>query len=287
MIICGIPFSIAIAQPSLAPSRTVNNPEEAPYDTYMRLGFAAAEREDYQTAMAYFRDALFYVPDDREATIAYWNSRKAFNAQHTPNDATPVESDYDLFMRLGYEETNARDYQSALINFQKALSERDGDYYATQAIRNVSSYVAAKKGQSLDEIAIVEFSTESAHYVGESAYDRYMRLGYAATQAQKFTEATELFYSALTVRPGDRLATIAFWNAKHNLNAQNPDGTQKSDLSNYNRLMRLGYDATQAHQFAKALTYFEAALQEKPNDEYAIQAIRNLDTYIQQGKTEE
>jgi Flp pilus assembly protein TadD len=44
-------------------------------------------------------------------------------------------------MELGYNLTNQGDYQSALINFRRALSQRPNDPYAVQAIRNVQGYI--------------------------------------------------------------------------------------------------------------------------------------------------
>lgn len=281
-------FSLSIS-PSLAqptppsPTIQIGNPNEPPYDNYMRLGFAAMERKDYQAAAAYFRDALFYVPNDREATIAYWNARKALHDQLSPQAAAPVESNYDRYMRLAYDETQKRDYQSALINFRRALNERPGDYYASQGIRNVTSYIAAQKGRSLAAIENVAINVADNHYAGESAYDRYMRLGYAAAKERDYLTAADYFRSALYERPNDRLATIAFWNAKHNLNQQGKSSTEASQKAAYDRYMRLGYDATQRHHFQQALNYFQEALKIKPNDDYAVQAIRNVNTYLQQG----
>lgn len=256
---------------------------ESPYDAYMRLGFAAMERKDYYTALNYFYDALFYVPNDREATIAYWNARKALHDNQSISDQTPKETVYDRYMRLGYDETNQRDYQSALINFQRALKERPDDYYATQAIRNVSSYIAAKKGDPLNSIETVSINVADSHYVGESPYDRYMRLGYAAAKEKKYSTAVDYFRSALYERPDDRLATIAFWNMNHNLNQQTSDRKTPNNTDLYNRYMRLGYDANQRQHFQDALNYFQQALKIKPGDEYATQAVRNVQTYIQGG----
>lgn len=263
-----------------SPTIQIGNPNESPYDSNMRLGFSAMERQDYDAAVDYFRDALFYVPNDREATIAYWNARKALHDRLSPQDATPVESNYDRYMRLAYDETHKRDYQSALINFQRALNERPGDYYASQGLRNVTSYIAAQKGQSLAAIEDISINVADNHYAGESAYDRYMRLGYAAAKEKNYVSAADYFRSALYERPNDRLATIAFWNVKHNLNQQGNPSTQASRIAAYDRYMRLGYDATQRHHFKQALGYFQEALKFKPNDDYAEQAIRNVSAYI-------
>lgn len=275
---------LVIAQtPPISEMNGETRPGESPYDAYMRLGFAAMNRQDYYTALNYFRDALFYVPNDREATIAYWNARKALHDSQSISDQTPEETAYDRYMRLGYDETNQRDYQSALINFRRALKERPNDYYATQAIRNVSSYIAAKKGKPLNSIDTVTINVADSHYVGESPYDRYMRLGYAAAKEKKYSTAVDYFRSALYERPNDRLATIAFWNMKHNLNQQTSSSGASNNTDLYNRYMRLGYDANQRHHFQDALNYFQQALKVKPGDEYATQAVRNVQTYIQKG----
>jgi tetratricopeptide (TPR) repeat protein len=258
-------------------------PGESPYDGNMRLGFAAMDRKDYQGAVNYFREALFSVPEDREATIAYWNARKALHDSTSITDRTPRESAYDRSMRLGYDEVHKRDYQSALINFNRALEERPGDHYASLALRNVTAYIAAQKGQPLSNIEQISLNVADNHYAGESAYDRYMRLGYAAAQEKQWATAADYFRSALYDRPDDRLATIAFWNVKHHLNKTGGSPQRVNTIETYNRSMRLGYDAVHRHHFQAALPYFEAALKVKPGDEYATQAIRNVQTYIQQG----
>ncbi|WP_448527276.1 DUF928 domain-containing protein [Parathermosynechococcus lividus] len=51
-------------------------------------------------------------------------------------------SEFDRYMQRGYQLTAKRDYQSALINFRRALSLRPGDRYALNAISNVEAYIA-------------------------------------------------------------------------------------------------------------------------------------------------
>ncbi|WP_199336917.1 hypothetical protein [Oscillatoria sp. FACHB-1407] len=58
-----------------------------------------------------------------------------------------VESAYDRYMRIGYDASRNRDYQTALINFRRALNERVGDRAATQAITNMEAAIAAQRRQ--------------------------------------------------------------------------------------------------------------------------------------------
>jgi tetratricopeptide (TPR) repeat protein len=121
----------------LAPSGEYN------YDEAMRLGYAASKVGNYQAALTYFRNALTARPADRLATIAYWNMADRLNQGNSR--VTSKKSDYERYMNIGYTATRRRDYQTALINFRRALSVRPNDRYANQAIRNVTTYLQAAR----------------------------------------------------------------------------------------------------------------------------------------------
>ena len=52
-----------------------------------------------------------------------------------------LEDAYTRAMNLGYAYANQFDYQTALINFRRALEERPDDRYATNAIANMEYYI--------------------------------------------------------------------------------------------------------------------------------------------------
>ena len=52
---------------------------------------------------------------------------------------------YTQAMLVGYAADEQGDYQTALINFRRALAERPGDVYAQRAIANVEAYLAAER----------------------------------------------------------------------------------------------------------------------------------------------
>lgn len=68
-------------------------------------------------------------------------------------------TNYEQFMQAGYTATERRDYQTALINFRRALRSRPNDPYARAAISNVQGYIQqiqaaearARQIQSLDQ----------------------------------------------------------------------------------------------------------------------------------------
>lgn len=269
---------IGVSQPSAVRAQA-NTATEAQsitpvqeYNEYMRLGYAASGEGDFVEAASFFRAALYAVPKDREATIAYWNARAELQSPELSDRAALYENN----MGLGYDATDEGDYEAALGYFQAALKIRPRDYYAAQAIRNVSTYL--NRGVGAD--SATDVPTTYQVYAGETPYDRYMRLGYAAVQRQDYAAAQAYFRSALYERDNDRQATIAYWNAvdgvrdgEFGLNSEAPENA-------YDRYMRLGYDATQRESYERALGFFEQAVAERPNDAYALQAIRNVRAYM-------
>jgi tetratricopeptide (TPR) repeat protein len=52
-------------------------------------------------------------------------------------------------MLIGYAAAEQRDYQTALINFQRALAARPGDKYAQAAIANMEAYIEQQRQEAL------------------------------------------------------------------------------------------------------------------------------------------
>ncbi len=134
------PIHQVAAQTNTTPVAARPAKGETSYDFQMRLGYAAAQREDYPTALIRFRNALYVRPNDRNATIAYYNMLDILDGNKPETKDTPLAA-YDRHMRIGYAATDNQDYQTALINFRRALETRPNDPYASQAIRNVSTYI--------------------------------------------------------------------------------------------------------------------------------------------------
>ncbi|WP_121969349.1 tetratricopeptide repeat protein [Leptolyngbya sp. BC1307] len=273
-LLTGSPLT-ASAQTSPSPtpeaSTEIYATPEQEYDEYMRLGFAAQQAGNYADAATSFRYALYAVPNDREATIAYWNAVDELQS----DEASGQSSAYEQAMDQGYDATEKGDYAAALASFQTALQQRPEDYYAAQAVRNVQTYLS--RGTEADSPTDVPLTYRV--YAGETAYDRYMRLGYAAAKREDLSAAITYFRSALYEQSNDRQATIAYWNAVDGLQ-DGEFGLGPAAEAGYDRYMRLGYDATNRGSYARALDFFEKAIAERPQDDYAAQAIRNVRTYM-------
>jgi hypothetical protein len=69
---------------------------------------------------------------------------------------------FDRYMQAGYAATNRRDHQTALIYFKRALDERPDDPYATQAIRNVESYLEKNTASPIETVPSPPTATRGA-----------------------------------------------------------------------------------------------------------------------------
>ena len=60
------------------------------------------------------------------------------------NRPQAVRSQYDTFMKIAYTAYKKKDYNTALINFNRALTSRPNDKYATMGIQNAQQRLAGK-----------------------------------------------------------------------------------------------------------------------------------------------
>lgn len=270
------------AQQQTTPPAQADAPADSlGYDEYMSLGYNAQQEGRYYEASQYYRYALYENPNDRAAVIAYWNARGAL--QNNADESLT----FDEYMNRGYDATEAGNYRTALQNFRQAYALRPGNEYANQAILNVQTYlnseaVPQESGESVVQPTpyLQTPGIATNEYLGESPYDRYMRLGYAAQQEEAFAEAADYFRSALYERPNDRWATIAYWNVIDGMQDGEAGLGSENAVSSYDRWMRLGYDATQREEYQAALNFFQTALELRPEDYYATEAIANVRTYL-------
>ena len=94
--------------------------------------YNSAEISDYVQRVV----TAYQQQEGRSAAGPTQPTRPAQPAAQQP----PQTSDYDRYMRAGYAATQARDFETALLYFRRALDERPDDSYAEQAIENVEDY---------------------------------------------------------------------------------------------------------------------------------------------------
>lgn len=74
--------------------------------------------------------------------------------------ADPSDAAYTQAMLIGYAAAEQGDYQTALINFRRALEARPGDRYALEAIANMESYIARQRQELARQRRLVELRSQ-------------------------------------------------------------------------------------------------------------------------------
>jgi len=113
-------------EPSPPPPEPEPDPElKLTYKEYMDIGYSYYRKQDYNTALINFRRALAKRPDDELALQA---------ANKT--EAKIKERKYQGFMLIGLNALQKEDYDTAIINFSRALQLFPGNDPATRALRD-------------------------------------------------------------------------------------------------------------------------------------------------------
>ncbi|MBE7383120.1 MAG: hypothetical protein F6J95_017110 [Leptolyngbya sp. SIO1E4] len=69
---------------------------------------------------------------------------------------TPADDTYTEAMLVGYAAAEQGDFQTALINFQRALEARPGDQYALAAIANMETYLEQQRQEAIRRQRLVD-----------------------------------------------------------------------------------------------------------------------------------
>lgn len=82
-------------------------------------------------------------------------------AQNSPNP----KPNFTQLMEVGYAAAEQGDYQTALINFRRALAARPGNTYALRAIENMETYIAQQRAEAAKQAEIARLQQVVAEAV--------------------------------------------------------------------------------------------------------------------------
>lgn len=78
------------------------------------------------------------------SALAVPSTAETVKVKSTNTAAKTTKTKYDVWMRIGYKAYDKKDYNTALINFKRALKLRPNDIYATRAIQNTQKRLTGK-----------------------------------------------------------------------------------------------------------------------------------------------
>lgn len=105
------------------------------YKHCMTQAMKAHLKGDIELALIYYKQAIIFKPNDIEA-FTNLSALEPY-VREIPGSCTS----YNSCMKLGYAATNQKNYQTALVNFKRALGYDLGNNTAVRAIRIVCKYI--------------------------------------------------------------------------------------------------------------------------------------------------
>jgi len=212
----------------------------ANYALHMIEGNAALEAKKYVLAVKEFEAALIDAPGDLTAAAAL-KQAKAMATQ------AAVDADYALRMQAGQAFLQKKKYADAMVEFEAALQDKPGDPAAAAALKQARAMVdqAAK----------------------DADFSKHMKAGATALQQKKYAEAIKQYEAALDDKPDSKDAAAGLKQAK-------AGADQAAKDAEYTKHMKNGQNLMAQKKYADAIQEFQAALQEKPNDQAATLALQ-------------
>lgn len=133
------------------------------------------------------------------------------------------------------------------------------------------------------------FSGSSGRYslpTDYTSFGMYMNWGYDATAEKNYELALYWFQQALDEKPKNPYALKAIQNIKKYARSTRTPSTSYavSSVDMFETYMRSGYSASKSKIYDLALYYFKKALDERPNNPYAVKAIQNVQVYMQRNQ---
>ncbi len=218
--------------------------KEAKYADAMKRGNDALAAKSYEPAIAAYKEALGFKPNDATANAKIKEAQDALNAAKS---AAEKEAKYADAMKRGNDAMSAKTYEAALTAFNEALGIKPGDATAT-----------AKAKEAQDAINANKAAAEK-----EAKYADAMKRGNTAMTAKTYEGALAAFNEALTFKPGDATATAKAKEAQDAINAAKSAAEKDAK---YADAMKRGNDAMTAKTYEGALAAFKEAISFKPAD---------------------
>ncbi|MEI7829842.1 MAG: hypothetical protein WCI31_08740, partial [Prolixibacteraceae bacterium] len=211
--------------------------------------------KSYEEALALRKNDQFIKPKLKELTSDLNNMEK---------DAL-LEADFNRMLALGDENIAKLKYPEAVDNFKSALTIKPGNQVASDKLINAEKLVAA-------------VNAEKAKIDAE--FNRLLAAGDVNVTDQKYPDAIGNFKGALTIKPGNPVATEKLANAEKLLAQLNADKAKQE--AEFNRLLAAGDVNVTGKKYPEAIENFKGALAIKAGDKIAIDKLANAEKLLAQ-----
>lgn len=236
---------------------------EKDYEKFVQQGNTAFNGSNWEDAIKNYEEALKLKPNEAypKEQIEKARAKIADNKDQASKDA-----EYAEYIRLGDDAYNSKTWQEAITMYEKALSVRPNDSYATDRINEINQIL--KDNASKEE--------------NDKKYEDLIQQADGLFEQGKFKEAKGLYEKALTIYskqyPKDQIQKC--------ITEMKRIGEIEADEA-YQKIIEKADEYFNAASYDDAIRLYERAIKLNPTDQYpkdqllAIDKIRNPNKYIQ------
>ena len=229
---------------------------EREYNNLISQANAAYTRKDYESAQAYYQQALQKKPDasfprqkvnELESLIA--QKQQALVKQEA------VEKSYTEAMAMGESALQAKDYEAARQHFNRALMMKPGESLPRQKMNEIDRIV--------DEQRNIAAQAEKA--AARKKVDDALKEGDNLLAQNNYDGAEAAYQRALSLDPNEAYAKqqlLKVRSARENAAAEKQRALEKAYTDN----IRRGDEFMAAGSFDQAINAYKQALRQRPND---------------------
>jgi len=226
---------------------------DAAFKEAMEMGESFLKTKEWGIARFYFRRALSLIPDDATANL------KLNEADRMLRGSDVNESKFSELVKKADESFKTGDISVAKFYYAKALEIKPNDTYTKERFTITDQLLRSTQTSAGDR----EF--EDALTKGDEAYN-----------AKNYSLARFFYRKALSLKSGNQRATEKLDRSEKAM------GQEKTNTGNteYDRNVQLGNQAFQQKNYGVAKNYYKQALTIKPNDNYSITQLAQIELLL-------
>ena len=252
---------LANAEQLLAKANADKAKQEAEFNRLLAAGDANVSGQKYPEAIENYKGALNIKIGDKIATAKLTNAEQLLAKANA--DKAKQEAEFNRLLAVGDANVSGQKYPEAIDNFKGALSIKPGDQIATAKLANAEQLLAKANADKAKQ---------------EAEFNRLLAAGDANVSGQKYPEAIDNFKGALSIKTGDKIATVKLANAEQLLAKANADKAKQE--AEFNRLLAAGDANVSGQKYPEAIDNFKGALSIKPGEQVATAKLANAEQLL-------
>ncbi|MFO7658379.1 MAG: SpaA isopeptide-forming pilin-related protein, partial [Bacteroidales bacterium] len=259
-------------------NQQVASAQEAKYNNTIARANAEMTAKNFEAAKQLYQQALQVKPGDQlaQAKIAEAERAAVSHQQQVAdrNKQTETENEYQQVLAQADNLFKNKDYKAALEQFNKALSLKPNEAYPKQRVNQLNSSIAAEEAGKQREI--------------NAGYQNAMTAAEKSSSAKDFQSAKNYYQQALQFKPDDaalrsKLAEMDRLMAQDAQNKQQQEETRRQYLA----LVQKADQLYAAKNLESAKEAYQEAGSRKPDEQYPLQRIQEIDRQIFADKAKE